>query len=609
MKPPDFVPLLRCPLCDPPALLNAPVTLRCGHTVCMKHLSSSSSSSFLSSMFSSSSKAKSPLPPCPLPTCSRTAASDTPPSLPRHPDSRVNIIPPPAASTSQQSQPMSTPSSTLQVDVTVNKILSLVVRSEDWFADEDIPNPLVEDDDEHTDSEDDLYYNPDPQDSRNPLSDIPSTSLPDSASLSDPPQPLAGSRRPRSPSLLSDRPRKRSRLHPPRNRNETDASRTRSTSQDRLSASGRLEKEMLTELNCEICFGLMWQPVTTPCQHTFCSRCLQRSLDHSSTCPLCRQELPEYSYFQDNPCNKLVLAIILKGFAPVYAARGEAIRAEERDARLDTPIFVCQLCFPGMPVFLNFFEPRYRLMLRRCLETPHPCFGMIPPAHSIPHSSNPSSSNTVSQSNEFGTMLEIRNVQMLSDGQCRVEAWGTWRFRIMERGTLDGYSIARVERIEDFPDDTNSESGIEEPKTEQELNAVDERDQPDALALAQAESRLPQININRPSSRHGETSTSSSRNVPNTPSSRTSLPAPTNEELMATCHGFLEELREGTPWVVQHLNNRFVPMPEDPALFSFWMGLVLPIDEHEREKLLPIRSPRLRLRLVVHWIEQLKNNW
>ena len=36
---------------------------------------------------------------------------------------------------------------------------------------------------------------------------------------------------------------------------------------------------------------------------------------------------------------------------------------------------------------------------------------------------------------------------------------------------------------------------------------------------------------------------------------------------------------------------------------------MLPIDEHEKAKLLPIRSPRLRLRLVVHWIEQLNNNW
>ena len=36
---------------------------------------------------------------------------------------------------------------------------------------------------------------------------------------------------------------------------------------------------------------------------------------------------------------------------------------------------------------------------------------------------------------------------------------------------------------------------------------------------------------------------------------------------------------------------------------------VLPIDEHEKAKLLPIKSARLRLQLVVYWIEQLNSNW
>jgi hypothetical protein len=36
---------------------------------------------------------------------------------------------------------------------------------------------------------------------------------------------------------------------------------------------------------------------------------------------------------------------------------------------------------------------------------------------------------------------------------------------------------------------------------------------------------------------------------------------------------------------------------------------VLPIDEYEKAKLLPIRSVRLRLKLVAHWIDQLNSNW
>ncbi len=74
-------------------------------------------------------------------------------------------------------------------------------------------------------------------------------------------------------------------------------------------------------------------------------------------------------------------------------------------------------------------------MLRRCLESPNPCFGMI--MHPRPGASAGS---------EFGTMLEIRSVQMLPDGRSIVETWGSYRFRIMERATLDGYMVGRIER-------------------------------------------------------------------------------------------------------------------------------------------------------------------
>ena len=82
--------------------------------------------------------------------------------------------------------------------------------------------------------------------------------------------------------------------------------------------------------------------------------------------------------------------------------------------------------------------------------------------------------------------------------------------------------------------------------------------------------------------------------------------------------------------VVRRLNN-IGPVPEDIGLFTFYVASVryvslrsffpfaepervhtqqvVPIDEHEKAKLLPIRSSRLRLRLVVHWIEQLEQHW
>jgi Lon protease-like protein len=79
---------------------------------------------------------------------------------------------------------------------------------------------------------------------------------------------------------------------------------------------------------------------------------------------------------------------------------------------------------------------------------------------------------------------------------------------------------------------------------------------------------------------------------------------------MHQCRIFLDHLQRGTaPWVAQRLRSTYGAPPTDPSSFSFFVAFVLPIDEQEKAKLLPIRSPRLRLLLVVHWIEQLNNNW
>lgn len=344
---------------------------------------------------------------------------------------------------------------------------------------------------------------------------------------------------------------------------------------------------------------------------------------------------------------------VLKTFPEAYAERGATIEAEERDARLDTPVFVCQLSFPGMPTMLHFFEPRYvmpcftcrgirsyppryRLMLRRCLDSPHPCFGMIPPPRAAPSAS----ASGTSTGNDYGTMLAIRNVQMLPDGRSLVETWGTWRFRVMERGTLDGYMVARIERIEDYEEELDDAAAVPEDPSEDEerqdtaevgpdddgvrQNPLGGRAMGSTTATAQVEEQHEAAVIaelgdaataaqtasilapqSRPGAIHASSSTSlaesnSSRSHgPNPPTSQDepvapkdknpaasgagAMPSspqgprpPTNAELMAKCHAFIDQMREGTPWVVQHLNNNYIPMPSDAASFSFWMALVRP---------------------------------
>jgi hypothetical protein len=43
----------------------------------------------------------------------------------------------------------------------------------------------------------------------------------------------------------------------------------------------------------------------------------------------------------------------------MYTERGDAIEQEEREARIDTPILIGQLSFPGMPISIHIFEPKH----------------------------------------------------------------------------------------------------------------------------------------------------------------------------------------------------------------------------------------------------------
>lgn len=95
-------------------------------------------------------------------------------------------------------------------------------------------------------------------------------------------------------------------------------------------STNEFDKRLLEELTCHICYVLFYRPVTTPCQHvrplpsalfpvlshyvfsqTFCSKCLQRSLDHGPTCPICRREIPAM-YFQEHPPNNAIMNLSTK---------------------------------------------------------------------------------------------------------------------------------------------------------------------------------------------------------------------------------------------------------------------------------------------------------
>ena len=46
--------------------------------------------------------------------------------------------------------------------------------------------------------------------------------------------------------------------------------------------------EHCEDVECSLCSNLLFEPVTTPCGHSFCRACFARTTDHSNKCPLCR---------------------------------------------------------------------------------------------------------------------------------------------------------------------------------------------------------------------------------------------------------------------------------------------------------------------------------
>uniref|UniRef100_A0A2D4PDE4 Lon N-terminal domain-containing protein n=1 Tax=Micrurus surinamensis TaxID=129470 RepID=A0A2D4PDE4_MICSU len=103
----------------------------------------------------------------------------------------------------------------------------------------------------------------------------------------------------------------------------------------------------------------------------------------------------------------------------------------------NVPIFVCTLAYPTVPCPLHVFEPRYRLMIRRSIETGTKQFGMC--VH------DPQNGFA-----DYGCMLYIRNLDYLPDGRSVVDTIGLKRFRVIRRGMKDGYGTADIEDLEDI---------------------------------------------------------------------------------------------------------------------------------------------------------------
>ncbi|XP_069780702.1 LON peptidase N-terminal domain and RING finger protein 1-like isoform X2 [Narcine bancroftii] len=195
-----------------------------------------------------------------------------------------------------------------------------------------------------------------------------------------------------------------------------------------------------SDFECPLCMRLLLKPVTTPCGHTFCKGCLERSLDHSPMCPLCKDSLKEYLENRKYAVTFILEELIAK-YLPQELCERQKVHDEETaelaNLTKNVPIFVCTMAYPTVPCPLHVFEPRYRLMIRRCIDAGTRQFGMC--------ISDPQKGFT-----DYGCMLHIRSIHFLPDGRSVVDTVGGNCFKVLERGQKDGYYIANIEYLKDL---------------------------------------------------------------------------------------------------------------------------------------------------------------
>lgn len=109
--------------------------------------------------------------------------------------------------------------------------------------------------------------------------------------------------------------------------------------------------------------------------------------------------------------------------------------------------------FPGMPLPLHIFEPRYRLMIQRCLNEDG-VFGValpMPETQQFPHILPVG----------VGTSAHITQVFPLPEGRFNLQTSGQQRFLIRNVQIVDDYPVAEIDWIDDFPTKQNLDALVD----------------------------------------------------------------------------------------------------------------------------------------------------
>jgi hypothetical protein len=245
---------------------------------------------------------------------------------------------------------------------------------------------------------------------------------------------------------------------------------------------------------------------------------------------------------------------------------------------MELPLFPLHtVLFPGVALPLHIFEPRYREMVARCLETDSP-FGIVLIRDGREIGGGPTSIATI------GTTAEIREAGTFSDGRYELLVVGTHRFRI-ESVTVgrEAYLVGDVEELDDEVGDAEAARGLTDRVTQRFvrylslLQPVAGEDAEDIDVRVELELEDdPDLLIG---------SSDRPRSVePDDPTIDDLPPLDDRDELDDVA--------------------RRVAIPDDPTILSYLLSGIIQVDQPKRQELLEAPTTQARLRELVRLIDR-----
>ncbi|CAK0828948.1 unnamed protein product, partial [Prorocentrum cordatum] len=195
------------------------------------------------------------------------------------------------------------------------------------------------------------------------------------------------------------------------------------------------------DLQCPICIEFFCSPLRLRCGHTFCRLCLLQSTrlaPDGRSCPTCRTHV-EIKDPRNEPTDPEIESRVRMLVPPEALEKRRAADAEELAALEDRerrriPVFYMRgvASRPSEQVRLHFFEPRYKVLIRRAWEGNRRFLCAQKPP----------------QEGDEVLLVEVDSAHFLPDGRANIRGVGRERVQVrhawVEEGT-DGLYYAEVD--------------------------------------------------------------------------------------------------------------------------------------------------------------------